>query len=439
MPQNLSDAIESLFRGVVFILFSYVASLGQVLRKPWRSTFRLNQRQGNAEGYGTRPYVFVFISAFIALTLPRYLAELVPYSPDFDATHPWSSSVPTKIQHAYARAVGVFEARSLLKLSIAAIALTILMDGLYRLCSKAISSRRESGRRLLKGSLLYTGGAQLVLISIAVVGVFWYFSGWAWSTLGPYRQSSFISTFTDIVRATWALTYGWKLVTDLAICAAGGICFVVGLLYPLPVLVAWSRKQRRLARWARRIRPWPLAIATSIVLGLGALVSYEIANWIVDSVQPDEENQIVVSDVTCFMSDKQPTTLRAVGIIQNRSDDPWLIRPFDVDLVLRADADTADTTGDPIRRRHPRMWRDPGYRQRVMHARITNAGGGGTQPAYFIAGHEAIWIEAIADSAARPVGIGENLLYCGISLPNFDLMPIEGFGNVIAPTDSARD
>jgi hypothetical protein len=70
-----------------------------------------------------------------------------------------------------------------------------------------------------------------------------------------------------------------------------------------------------------------------------------------------------------------------------------------------------------------------------MKATISNSGQGIDKPAYFVPAGQSLWIESTAIQTVLPKGVGDDLLHCGVALPNFSLKPIEGFGNVITPRD----
>jgi len=62
MDKNLNDVVDGFFKGIVFILFSFAASVVTVLRQPARGAVKLLRRLHAKDIYQVRPYVFLFLS-----------------------------------------------------------------------------------------------------------------------------------------------------------------------------------------------------------------------------------------------------------------------------------------------------------------------------------------------------------------------------------------
>jgi hypothetical protein len=82
MDKTLNDRIEELFRGVVFVLFSFAASLALLLCNPLRGYTLLIKRERVRSSGQIRPYAFLFFSFVLLFFMP---AIMVPHTPRFHA------------------------------------------------------------------------------------------------------------------------------------------------------------------------------------------------------------------------------------------------------------------------------------------------------------------------------------------------------------------
>ncbi len=64
MPKDLNEAINTIFRGVVFIFYNYFYSLARMAVRPALGGFKLVRRLRSSSTDQVRPYVFVFLSFF---------------------------------------------------------------------------------------------------------------------------------------------------------------------------------------------------------------------------------------------------------------------------------------------------------------------------------------------------------------------------------------
>jgi hypothetical protein len=78
MDKTLNDRIEDIFRGVVFILLSFAASLLWLLCRPLTGYALLIQRCRRTSAAQIRPYAFVFFSLALIFFMPGIVDALSP-------------------------------------------------------------------------------------------------------------------------------------------------------------------------------------------------------------------------------------------------------------------------------------------------------------------------------------------------------------------------
>jgi hypothetical protein len=431
MASDLNDAVNSLFRGIVFIFYDYFASLGRLVVTPISGSMLLVKRLWSKRPYQTQPYVFLFISFFVSQAVPRYLSQIINF---YRADFPGSSESTTAIQAAYTTAIGVFDAKPMLAITLACLLMSVLVDGLITACL-ALIFRRTFDRAVIKPVLLYISGAQAVLLTAAIVGVFLYFKGWAWDSLEGYKQADFWPTYQSLVNAVTELEHGWDRWRSLSVLALGFMVGLYALILPaLPITFFATKK--RLIGWRRRLPWFVIGIAAACIFAPATIAYYEAGSWVEDRIAPTKPEEPIVSEVTCFLSNVPAEVLRGVAVISNPSDTPLLVRPFDVEFVVVGDRDTSapqtPSKSFGLRRKATK------YVFSEMKANITNSGQGTDKPAYLVAPGQSLWIELTAARTILPKGTVEGSLHCGVSLPNFSPAPIRAFGNII-DADTAKN
>jgi hypothetical protein len=151
MPKSIGETIDALFRGVVFVVYDYFFSLGRLAIKPIAGCLQLVRRNRAVHKNQIGPYVFLFLNAFLALSVPKYLSRIVNiYTDEF----PYSSQKNTSIEQAYSEGLAVFEPKTLLAICLSSVLLCAIVDGSTSVLSNHYG-QSASRRRLLKSSLLY--------------------------------------------------------------------------------------------------------------------------------------------------------------------------------------------------------------------------------------------------------------------------------------------
>jgi hypothetical protein len=162
MDKSLNDRIEELFRGVVFVLLSFSASLGLLLCNPLRGYALLIKRQRVRSTGQIRPYAFLFFSFVVLFFMPAISDALI------------SSAVGPDVPEggALARAYGAAIKRIETKAG-TAILLTVVV-GVTAFHLGAVGSglgliRFRARRETWRDALFFIGGLQFGLFALVVI------------------------------------------------------------------------------------------------------------------------------------------------------------------------------------------------------------------------------------------------------------------------------
>jgi hypothetical protein len=432
-----NEAINALFRGIVFTSYNFFFSLARLLTNPVRGSFFLIRRLRLTENFQTPPYVFVFISFFIALALPRYFAQLQSF---YVEKYPWSSVVTSSVANAYTTALQIFEPHLLIALSISCLFMNVLLDGAVTLYSLAFLRTRPT-RRLFKEVILYIAGLQAALITVALIVVFFHFRGWAWSSLEEYKQSAFFSTFEDVLNASLRLSHGKGLVVDLAVAGFGVVIFAYGLAQPAFAIHRFMRGSR-LTPIARRLHCEAFWIASAALFAVVTICYYEAGNWLSDQIKPDQPTLPVITSVRCTVTRDRPAHVVALTGLQNPTAQPMIFYADDFNIVLRFDITPAEVKRRETLRRANRR-RAAALANRPFKIIITDSSQGSGRPALLLSPGQALWAQVRtvqpihAFPYVSPHGDDDSLVHCGVWLVNEDIKPLQAFGS-IGDEDSDR-
>src|SRR5438128_11284090 len=78
---NITEWVENVFRGTIFLVLSFSSSLGRLFLRPHRSAVWLNREARKKDSNQVRPFVFAFVSLIVALYLPTIIEALRPPPP----------------------------------------------------------------------------------------------------------------------------------------------------------------------------------------------------------------------------------------------------------------------------------------------------------------------------------------------------------------------
>src|ERR1700743_299374 len=73
MDKTLNDTIDSLFRGIVFIIINFVTSAARMIAGPGSGCIRLVRRLYARDMEQVRPFVFLFICLFLTAAAPIFV------------------------------------------------------------------------------------------------------------------------------------------------------------------------------------------------------------------------------------------------------------------------------------------------------------------------------------------------------------------------------
>lgn len=423
MPKDLNDAIDAIFRGIVFICYNYVYSIASLALKPLRASFRLVHRLRSGNVYQTRPYVFMFMSFFIALALPRYYLQLVNVLRiQYIDTDQGPVPDTTLLNDIYRRALDIFEPKFLLAISISCIVMCILVDGATNVCVSALCAKRVD-QRLFKDALFYVIGFQAVLVCAVLVIVFSRLLGLLWSPNEEFSQARFIDVILKSATISFRLEHGWRLWFDVCVAFFTIVMLVYALAQPSFVIRVFAQKRLR-SVLKKYFSPRGVVWLSTGALAICMVVFFQIGNFVADQIRPTQALELAISEVTCVLS-KNPDQIKAVAIIANNTRRAFLLRPFDFHIKLRKweKSKRAGSSGDS----------SGTYLVKPINTVISNARDG-VKPAYALRQDDIMWVEVTATQSFSDFlkeKNGRDSVDCGVSTVGSLGQELQRYGGIV--------
>jgi hypothetical protein len=169
MEKSLNETIDGLFRGIVFIVLDTVTSAFKITLRPGRAPSELAQRLEKGDEAQVRPYVFAFLTLFVALLFPVLLDAGRPDSDPY--AYKYVVDGEDLLRRSYLgkmfdATVEKFEAKSLLQLTVAA---TLGVSILHLLSGIVIGVLRLLAKKSAEGAapLFFIVGTQTLLACVA--------------------------------------------------------------------------------------------------------------------------------------------------------------------------------------------------------------------------------------------------------------------------------
>ena len=121
--KTLNDQIEGIFQGIVFVLFSFVASIFIIILNPRTGFIALIRRMRRKGENQIRPYVFAFLAISLVLFLPAIIRDLAPASPSLFEyqVHDSEFQTPGRVGRVYEEARRQIETKGATSIFVAAI------------------------------------------------------------------------------------------------------------------------------------------------------------------------------------------------------------------------------------------------------------------------------------------------------------------------------
>ena len=327
---NLNDRVEGIFRGVVLIVLSFVASLGMLIFRPANGYVLLiaRIRKKSEKENQVRPYAFVFFAIVLVFFVPSLIDSI---SPDVAGYQIYGSGGSSALGRAYQQIAQKIESKAATAIFVAA---TVGVAALH-LCATGsglalfrLRVRRETWR----DALFSVGGLQVIMFALAtLIGRL----GWWIDETGMVRD--FLLSPFELGQAKARSYPIYHDILDVVLLV---------LLVVVPYGVA-RRFASRLSLGFRAVkshrRDWIRTIGLMLLIDGAAIGSFSAAAYVADAIQPREVNPFSIRDVSCTFDPKSPTpVITGTAILKVDAKDAWKFDAGDFALFIAADRTDAD-------------------------------------------------------------------------------------------------
>jgi hypothetical protein len=237
MEKTLNDTIEGFFRGIVFIIFSSIATFGYLMTRPLSAPVILVSRLYRKDREQVRPYVFLFLALLSIFLLPALLGagtsshDVLRYKYYVDGEDLLERSFLGKV---FDYAVENFEAKALLPIIVAAVVGVCIFHVTVRVLAR-LSFATRFRRSLVLDSVFFLCGAQVMLAVCA-----WIFVSHI--GFGESQHANWITSLLEAYRAMSAPAS--KLINKRWIYIFEGLVITWILALPIPTALRLVRKSR---------------------------------------------------------------------------------------------------------------------------------------------------------------------------------------------------
>jgi len=337
MATNLNDTIDSLFRGLVFVLIDFIASLATLLARPISGAVILVRKLRSHDTNQVRPYVFLFLSFVLAFSVAPFLEALSVERDPHEYTGTESSQpAQNALKQIYEGVFAQIESKAVLAIIIASmVGVTIFHLG-ARLTSSLLFAKAIR-RSIAMDSLFYVAGAQIVLIGLifllmrqqSIVGI----------DEAPNINVLLTSVHAlpDLLRpanqqsaAPWI--EGLKVLSLLLL-----------ILLPAPICFKLARRRRLWLPWLRQgLASVPFASPVIVALMILAVefstaVAFSAAGFVRDNIEPRAKGPYEIQEVSCRAERRGlDDYVIATAVVTATGAKPWLFADGDFRMWISA-------------------------------------------------------------------------------------------------------
>jgi hypothetical protein len=334
--EDLNNRVEAIFRGVVLIALSFVASLALLIFRPLSGYVQLTSRirKKSEKENQVRPYAFVFFAIVLVFFMPSLIDSLAPQvaGPLVYQVHDSSIPDPGALGRAYQQTTQKVESKAATAIFFAAI-IGIAALHLCAIGSGLALFRPRARRETWRDALFFVGGFQITLFALATVIDH---LGWPSITETRLVEDFLLSPRTLVVGYGKARTYSVYLdVLDV-------VLLIVLLIVPFGVARRFaSRISVSSNRWRSSLR----TIGLILLVDAAAIASFSAAAYVVDEIQPRDKSAypFAIRYVRCrFDPTASSPVITGTAILKVDAKDAWDFDTADFDLFIAADRTDAD-------------------------------------------------------------------------------------------------
>lgn len=341
--ENLNDRIEGIFRGIVFISLSFVASIVRMLCWPLRGYVALIAELRRKMTNQVRPYAFVFIAVVVALFAPPVISSLSPKSVSPFEFQVFGAGAPKQgaLGRAYQETTREIESKAAAAIFLAA----IVGVAAFHLGSTGLGVllfRPGVRRKTWQQAFFFIGGFQVSLfILVALIDNY---------GLPPATE---IQRVVNFLLSPYIAVYAFdEPRSDPAYLDVLRVALMVILLaVPTGMTIRFGARAHRWSGPSRRLSAFRTVLLV-LVIDVAVISSYSLAAYTADEIQPREKPKypFVLDYLACKLDDKAiPPIISGNVMVTAERSAPWSFEEQDFQLFVAADR--IDTEAPPRRAR----------------------------------------------------------------------------------------
>jgi hypothetical protein len=346
VEKTLNDRVEEIFRGIVFIVFSFASSLVLLLCMPLRGYILLIKWLRVRGGSQIRPYAFVFFSFVLVFFTPSMLQSLTPPKPGAFEYVVHDSEQPDKgvLGRAYEIANKRVETKAVTAIIVAAV-VGVGAIHLGALASGRGLIRTRSRRTTWSEALFFVAGLQIGLLALA--------SLLDRAGFPSPTERAFFKSFLETPYVLVFNQYGEYRPYPIYLDVLSTLLLVAILIAPLGLALRYAPRmavsigtQKPKGRYARLVMVTALVSLVDFV----SLASFGFAAYVADEVQPQDKPAypFAMNYLDCTAQDRsgKPSVTGTVEV-RAATAAPWGFDADDFTLFLGANR----VQGDPPAKR----------------------------------------------------------------------------------------
>ena len=334
--ENLNDRIEGVFRGVVLIALSFVASLAVLIFRPLDGYVQLvtRIRKNSEKENQVRPYAFVFFAIVLVFFVPSLMDSLAQHVAGPLEYQVNDGAVPESgaLGRAYQQTTQAIESKAATAIFFAA----IVGLAAFHLCgigSGLALFRLRPRRETWRDALFFVGGLQVAMFALATLI----------DRLG-WRSITEMELVRDFLLSPRTLVLGDGNIRSYSVCLDILTVALLILLLLVPFGVA-RRFASRLSIGSSRRSNWILTLGLTLLVDAAAIGSFSAAAYVANEVQPRDKPvyPFSIRYVSCMLDPKASSpVISGTATLKVDAKDAWDFDAGDFDLFIAADRTDAD-------------------------------------------------------------------------------------------------
>lgn len=359
MEKTLNDSIDSVFRGIVFIILNFATSAFRLLVAPGRGCVLMVRRLYARDIEQVRPFVFLFICIFVTAITPMLL-DAATVKDDPNTYKIYMNGVLQQqdggaARHVYQSIFDKIETKEmfvLLLCSVVGVSVFHVCSGLLARISFTTATRRQIGEDCWS----YVIGAQILLLLVVYLVNTEF--GWPPYDPGSGEAPHLVSSLTHIFSNNQERQHHvWLSMLE-------AVMLLLIAVFPIPITRALLRRRRRLRIELKfsetgRHRAWLGAVVLSVAaIDLILATSLFTAAFAQKQLRGSDPLPYIIQEnsLACTIEKHgEEAQIKSIMIVTVTGKRPWLFNRDDYSYYVSA----TRTKADPIANSKRPLYQDP--------------------------------------------------------------------------------